>query len=165
MRSWWLLLERACALGQLEGPRLANKNIQQGCLSPKKATEQIPEMDQPDSETFWSQCPPHPRGSSHIPLSRMDTPSRQPLCLSGLVVSQGSAQLSLLGLIPAILPRTPGGRLSSTSGAAQGLPSRAHLAPASPQPGHSPSPPWQAEAPEASSLTAKAFWKQVREKV
>lgn len=99
MRSWWLLLERACALGQLDGPRL-------GCLSPKKATEQVPEMDQPDSETFWSQCPPHPRGSSHIPLSRMDTPSRQPLCPSGLVVSQGSAQLSLLGLIPAILPRT-----------------------------------------------------------
>lgn len=155
MRSWWLLLERACALGQLDGPRL-------GCLSPKKATEQVPEMDQPDSETFWSQCPPPPGAPPTFLCPEWTLPAASPSVRLGWwsVRAQPSFPFSASSLPSFPAPwRSALLHLQGKPGPAKPSPPRA---PASPQPGHSPSPPWQAEAPEAS-ITAKAFWKQVRE--
>ena len=57
MRSWWCLVERAWALGQLEDPRLATRNTQQGCLYLRKHLSESQKWTQSDSENSWSQCP------------------------------------------------------------------------------------------------------------
>lgn len=67
-------MKRALALGQRGGPGLANKSILQDGLSPKAATQQIPEMGQPDSETSWSSFSGF---LLPVPLFNGDTPSLQ----------------------------------------------------------------------------------------
>lgn len=155
-------------MGQLEGPGLANKNIQQDGLSPKTPTEQILKMSPARFRDLYvsSQCPPN--SSSNILLSKTYTPSLQSLCLSGPVIIWGSVQLSFLGLssLPSCTPHTmkvgPSPPLQLSPGPAK---------PCQPHPSHTPAgaecfTSQQAEAPEAFIMSySKPFWKQVRGKV
>lgn len=155
-------------MGQLEGPGLANKNIQQDGLRPKKATEQILKMGPAKFRDLYvsSQCLPN--SSSNILLPKMDTASLQSLCPSGPVAIRDSVWLSFLGLssLPSCTPHT---MKVSPSPPFQVSPGPAK--PCQPHPSHTPAgtesfPSQQAEAPEALIMSySKPFWKQVRGKV
>ena len=134
MRSWWFLVERAWALGQLEDAGLATRNIQQGCLYSRKQLSKSQKWTQSDSGNFWSQGPPAIRPP---PTFRHPEWTLQPLWPSGLVVSQGWVQLPFLSLIPDVVPVMHRGRPSSNLWRNTGPAKPSHLAPAMLQLGHS----------------------------
>lgn len=95
---------RALALGQQEGPELANMNILQDGLSPKTATQQIskvgPARLQSLCGALFRAPPPH----SFVPSGHFKPPV--PSVLLHLVVSLGSPSFLPPSLTPAI-PHPP----------------------------------------------------------
>lgn len=141
---------RALALGQQEGPELANMNILQDGLSPKTATQQIskvgPARLQSLCGALFRAPPPH----SFVPSGHFKPPV--PSVLLHLVVSLGSPSFLPPSLTPAI-PHPPHLPPLPRSGVEVRPPPRTRLAvPASPRPAPARTrsfPSQQAEAPEA----------------